>query len=82
MATSKSGGSTQNCRDSRPKFRGVKKFGGEVVEAGQIIVRQCGTKYHAGYNVGQGGDSTLFALNSGNVKFHKSRKGRMFVSVL
>lgn len=82
MATSKTGGSTSNGRDSNPKFRGVKKFGGEVAEAGQIIVRQCGTKFHPGYNVGKGTDSTLFALSSGKVTFHASKKGRTYISVL
>ena len=69
MAHKKGQGSTRNGRDSNPQFRGVKKFGGEFVTAGSIIVRQCGTKFVAGFNVGQGKDYTLFALKAGNVEF-------------
>jgi large subunit ribosomal protein L27 len=82
MATSKSGGSTSNCRESHSKRLGVKKFGGEVVHAGQIIIRQRGTKYHPGQNVGRGGDDTLFSLANGTVTFEVGSKGRRVVSVL
>lgn len=74
MAHKKGGGSTKNGRDSNPKMLGVKKFGGEAVRAGNIIVRQRGTKYHPGDNVGRGGDDTLFALADGTVVFRKGRK--------
>ena len=69
MAQKKGGGSTRNGRDSQPKMLGVKKFGGEVINAGSIIVRQRGTKFHPGTNVGLGKDHTLFALVDGHVKF-------------
>ena len=69
MAHKKGGGSTRNGRDSKPKMLGVKKFGGEVISAGAIIVRQRGTKFHPGTNVGIGKDHTLFALVDGNVSF-------------
>ena len=69
MAHKKGQGSTRNGRDSNPQMRGVKRFGGEQVTAGCIIVRQCGTKFRAGRNVGQGSDYTLFALIDGFVKF-------------
>jgi large subunit ribosomal protein L27 len=69
MAHKKGQGSTRNGRDSNPQMRGVKRFGGERVTAGSIIVRQCGTKFRAGRNVGQGSDYTLFALIDGVVKF-------------
>ena len=69
MAQKKGGGSTRNGRDSQPKMLGVKKFGGEVINAGSIIVRQRGTKFHAGTNVGIGKDHTLFALVDGHVSF-------------
>lgn len=69
MAHKKGQGSTRNGRDSRPKYRGVKVYGGQAVTAGSIIVRQCGTKFHAGRNVGRGGDDTLFALRHGTVLF-------------
>ncbi len=69
MAHKKAGGSTRNGRDSNPKFLGVKKFGGEAVLAGNIIVRQRGTRFKAGDNVGVGRDHTLFALEDGRVKF-------------
>lgn len=74
MAHKKGQGSSRNGRDSRPQMRGVKKFGGEVVRAGHILVRQVGTKFHAGQNVGQGKDYTLWALVDGVVKF--DREGR------
>jgi large subunit ribosomal protein L27 len=74
MAHKKGQGSTRNGRDSNAQRRGVKRFGGEAVTAGSIIVRQCGTKFHAGQNVGQGKDYTLFALVDGKVRF--DREGR------
>jgi large subunit ribosomal protein L27 len=83
MAHKKAGGSTRNGRDSESKRLGVKKFGGETVEAGNIIVRQRGTRVHAGENVGMGKDHTLFATAAGNVKFEiKGPKNRKYVSVL
>ena len=69
MAQKKGGGSTRNGRDSQPKMLGVKAFGGELISAGSIIVRQRGTKFHPGVNVGVGRDHTLFALVDGHVKF-------------
>ncbi len=69
MAQKKGGGSTRNGRDSQPKMLGVKAFGGELVSAGSIIVRQRGTKFHPGNNVGVGRDHTLFALVDGHVQF-------------
>ena len=69
MAQKKGGGSTRNGRDSQPKMLGVKAFGGELISAGSIIVRQRGTKFHAGTNVGMGRDHTLFALVDGEVVF-------------
>ncbi len=69
MAQKKGGGSTRNGRDSQPKMLGVKAYGGETVSAGSIIVRQRGTKFHPGLNVGVGKDHTLFALVDGQVKF-------------
>jgi large subunit ribosomal protein L27 len=80
MAHKKGGGSTQNGRDSNPKYLGVKRFGGQVVTAGSIIVRQRGTRIHAGDNVGRGGDDTLFALVDGTVNFRTSGK-RKFADV-
>lgn len=82
MATSKSGGSTQNGRDSISKRLGVKLFDGQQVYGGEIIVRQRGTPFHPGKNVGQGRDHTLFAVGSGFIKFHYGLKGRRYVSVL
>ena len=82
MAHKKAGGSTRNGRDSQSKRLGVKRFGGQVVSAGSIIVRQRGTKFHAGNNVGIGKDHTLFALTEGKVKFEvKGPKNRKFVSI-
>ena len=75
MAQKKGGGSTRNGRDSKPKMLGVKKFGGELVSGGAIIVRQRGTKFHPGTNVGIGKDHTLFALTEGHVSF--STKGAL-----
>ncbi|KAF1021991.1 MAG: 50S ribosomal protein L27 [Paracidovorax wautersii] len=69
MAQKKGGGSTRNGRDSQPKMLGVKAFGGELISAGSIIVRQRGTRFHAGTNVGVGKDHTLFALVDGHVSF-------------
>lgn len=69
MAQKKGGGSTRNGRDSKPKMLGVKVYGGQVISAGSIIVRQRGTKFHAGTNVGMGKDHTLFALVDGTVSF-------------
>ena len=80
MAQKKGGGSTRNGRDSQPKMLGVKAFGGELISAGSIIVRQRGTKFHPGKNVGRGGDDTLFSLVDGSVKFGE-RKGRKVVDV-
>jgi large subunit ribosomal protein L27 len=81
MAHKKGQGSTRNGRDSNPKYRGVKRFAGESVLAGNILVRQCGTRYHAGKNVGIGRDYTLFALIDGAVKFEKTPTGRTRVAV-
>ena len=81
MAHKKAGGSTRNGRDSESKRLGVKRFGGEQVRAGNIIIRQCGTKWHPGENVGLGRDYTIFALVDGKVSFRKGQKGRTFVSV-
>lgn len=81
MATKKGGGSTRNGRNSNPKYRGVKKYGSEFVVAGNIIVRQKGTKFHAGPNVGMGRDFTLFSLIDGQVKFTTKQAGRKYVSV-
>ncbi len=69
MAHKKGQGSSRNGRDSNPKYRGVKLFGGQVAKAGAILVRQCGTKFKAGFNVGMGRDFTLFALRNGTVQF-------------
>ena len=83
MAHKKAGGSTRNGRDSESKRLGVKRFGGESVLAGNIIVRQRGTKFHAGNNVGIGKDHTLFALTEGKVKFEvKGPKNRKTVSIV
>jgi len=82
MAHKKAGGSSRNGRDSESKRLGVKKFGDQAVLAGNILIRQRGTKYHAGVNVGVGRDHTLFAKADGRVKFaRKGVKNRMFVSV-
>jgi len=83
MAHKKAGGSTRNGRDSISKRLGVKRFGGEVVSAGNIIVRQRGTKFHAGNNVGCGHDHTLFAKADGKVVFEvKGPKNRKYVSII
>jgi large subunit ribosomal protein L27 len=81
MSKTKGGGSTRNGRDSQSKRLGVKRFDGQEVHAGTILVRQRGTRIHPGENVGKGGDDTLFALTEGTVKFG-SRKGRKLVDVL
>ncbi|MBS0211663.1 MAG: 50S ribosomal protein L27 [Proteobacteria bacterium] len=83
MAHKKAGGSTRNGRDSNPKYLGVKLYGGQAVEAGNIIIRQRGTEYHAGLGVGMGRDHTLFALRDGVVNFAvKGPKSRRTVSVV
>ncbi|MDD3124439.1 MAG: 50S ribosomal protein L27 [Candidatus Kapabacteria bacterium] len=82
MAHKKGGGSSRNGRDSNGQRRGVKRFGGEVVKAGNILVRQCGTKFHPGEGVGLGTDYTIFALIEGSVKFSRGRNDRRIVSVL
>jgi large subunit ribosomal protein L27 len=82
MAHKKGGGSTRNLRDSKPKYRGVKRSDGQYVAAGNILVRQCGTKIYPGDNVGLGRDYTLFATADGYVVFHPARGGRTHVSVL
>jgi large subunit ribosomal protein L27 len=83
MAHKKAGGSTNNGRDSESKRLGVKRFGDQVVLAGNILVRQRGTKFHAGVNVGIGKDHTLFAKADGKVKFEvKGPKNRKFVSIV
>ncbi|QPC85898.1 50S ribosomal protein L27 [Mesorhizobium sp. NBSH29] len=81
MAHKKAGGSSRNGRDSESKRLGVKKFGGEKVIAGNIIIRQRGTQWHPGTNVGMGKDHTLFALGEGAVAFRKKANGRTYVSV-
>ncbi len=81
MAHKKAGGSSRNGRDSAGRRLGVKRYGGETVLAGNILVRQRGTKFHAGANVGVGTDHTLFARSSGKVVFARKAGGRTFVSV-
>ena len=81
MAHKKGVGSSKNGRDSNPQYLGVKKYGGEQVLAGNIIVRQRGTKIHKGSNVGIGNDYTIFSLIDGFVKFETKKAGRKFVSV-
>jgi large subunit ribosomal protein L27 len=82
MAHKKAGGSTRNGRDSNPKYLGVKRFGGQRVLAGNILVRQRGTRFHAGRNVGLGRDHTLFALTDGIVVFKKrGENNRTFVNI-
>lgn len=83
MAHKKAGGSTRNGRDSQSKRLGVKRYGGELVKAGNIIIRQRGTKVHAGVNVGLGRDHTLYALVDGYVSFGKGgRNNRQFVTII
>jgi len=81
MAHKKAGGSSRNGRDTAGRRLGVKKFGGEAVIPGNIIIRQRGTKYHPGSNVGIGKDHTIFALTEGRVSFHRGKQDRVFVSV-
>lgn len=82
MATKKAGGSTRNGRDSNPKYLGVKRYGGQYVNAGEILVRQRGTRFHAGDGVGLGRDHTLFALAEGIVRFiRKGAKNRQFIMI-
>ncbi|RRD61873.1 50S ribosomal protein L27 [Leucobacter sp. OH1287] len=81
MAHKKGAASTRNGRDSNPQYLGVKRFGGQQVNAGEIIVRQHGTKFHPGANVGRGGDDTLFALAAGAVEFG-TKGGRKVVNVV
>ena len=81
MAHKKAGGSSRNGRDSAGRRLGVKKFGGQEVIGGNIIIRQRGTRVYAGVNVGMGKDHTLFALAEGRVRFHAGKLGRKFVSV-
>lgn len=83
MAHKKAGGSTKNGRTSKPKYLGIKRYGGQLVSAGSIIVRQRGTPFHPGTNVGRGGDDTLFAKATGYVKFHVGGpKKRRTVSII
>lgn len=82
MATKKAGGSSRNGRDSEGRRLGVKKFGGQAVIPGNIIVRQRGTSYHPGSDVGMGRDHTLFALREGRVQFSHKAEGRCYVSVV
>lgn len=82
MAHKKAGGSSRNGRDSESKRLGVKKFGGEAVIAGNIIIRQRGTRWHPGNNVGIGKDHTLFALSNGVVSFQRKANNRSYVSVI
>jgi large subunit ribosomal protein L27 len=81
MAHKKAGGSSRNGRDSAGRRLGVKKFGGQEVVGGNIIIRQRGTKVYPGANVGMGKDHTLFALGEGRVRFHQGKLGRKYVSV-
>lgn len=82
MAHKKAGGSSKNGRDSNPQYRGVKRYGGERVLAGNILVRQVGTKIHPGRNVGLGRDFTLFALEDGVVQYQRWGKDRKKVNIL
>ena len=82
MAHKKGQGSSRNGRDSNPQFRGIKKYGGEQVRAGNILVRQCGTQFHPGKNVGIGNDYTLFALVDGVVEFQKGQRRRVHIRPL
>lgn len=82
MAHKKAGGSSRNGRDSAGRRLGVKRYGGEDVIAGNIIVRQRGTQYHPGTNVGMGRDHTLFAKTDGKVEFRQKAEGKMYVSII
>ena len=81
MAHKKGASSSRNGRDSNPQYLGVKRFGGQVVKAGEILIRQRGTKFHPGANVGRGKDDTLFALTAGAVEFG-NRRGRRVVNIV
>jgi large subunit ribosomal protein L27 len=81
MAHKKGASSSRNGRDSKPQYLGVKRFGGQVVKAGEILIRQRGTKFHPGVNVGRGKDDTLFALSAGAVEFGV-RRGRKTVNIV
>lgn len=81
MAHKKAGGSTKNGRDSAGRRLGIKRYGGQYVNAGEILVRQRGTQFHAGFNVGMGVDHTLFATTPGTVNFSHSTGGRRVVSI-
>lgn len=81
MSTKKGASNSRNGRDSNPKFLGVKRYGGQVVNAGEILIRQRGTKFHPGNNVGRGNDDTLFALSAGSVEFGRTR-GRKTVNIV
>ena len=82
MAHKKGMGSSRNGRDSEGRRLGVKRFGGQVVKVGGILIRQRGTKFHPGMNVGRGGDDTLFAKAAGRVEFHRRGGGRTYVNVI
>ncbi len=82
MATSKAGGSSSNGRDSKSKRLGCKRFDGQRVNCGEILVRQRGTKIYAGVGTKRGGDDTVFAVQEGFVKFYKGLKGRKFISII
>lgn len=81
MAHKKAGGSSRNGRDSNPKMRGVKRFGGQLVKAGEILVRQVGTRFHPGKNVGLGRDFTIYSMIHGHVRFEHFDQKRKRVSV-
>ncbi|GLY67197.1 50S ribosomal protein L27 [Amycolatopsis taiwanensis] len=81
MAHKKGASSSRNGRDSNPQYLGVKRYGGQVVKAGEILIRQRGTKFHPGVNVGRGGDDTLFALAAGAVQFG-TKRGRRTVNIV
>ena len=83
MAHKKAGGSSRNGRDSNPKFLGVKRYGGQLVKAGEILVRQRGSRFHPGKQVGMGRDHTLFSMTAGHVVFeHRGKPKRRMVSIL
>ena len=82
MAHKKAGGSSRNGRDSQGQRRGVKRFGGELVKPGEIIVRQVGSSFHPGKNVKEGRDYTLYSIMGGFVKFHAGKNNRKFVSII
>ena len=82
FATKKAGGSSRNGRTSNPKYRGVKRFGGELVIPGNIIVRQKGTKFHPGRSVGMGRDHTIYSLIEGRVTFHLDKRGKKTIIVI